>query len=465
MRIALVAAIVVATACTSPPPPPTPPSPTTSVLFPVGGEAYEPTVAFDPANPDRLIVAAMNGMPPVGKSTGILAWSSLDGGRTWRGEPLATPGPAGSAGPQLFGADVVAAFAADGTLLLASMSAVAESMGTYLSRVPGGFGSATSVPVFMNSRDSATGATTMYDKDWLLVDRREDSPHRNTVYLSTGALVMAALPEKLGSPWQGPLVSRIDLRTSRDGGLTFAPPVTVAADSAFSAQLAVTTGGALEVTYSRLVDKRGGAMGVFHRRSTDGGRTFGPAEPVAVMTGDTLLDSPVLASRPNGDLLACWSQGNRADDRSNRVRCATRPTGGTWSAPIPVEMAPPAGAAEAWPAVVGTDRAWYLGQFVVTEQRTEFVLYRSDHGGTFDRVAVLGSRDGVGLTHFCTNAVTPCRRSRPDGFTQGDYTALSVGGDRLAAAFVLPRIVGAKPDSGAVHVVVMPEPGLSGARR
>lgn len=55
---------------------------------------------------------------------------------------------------------------------------------------------------------------------------------------------------------------------------TFGPPATVSADSAFSAQLAVTPGGALEVTYARLVDMRGAAMGVFHRRSTDGGATF-----------------------------------------------------------------------------------------------------------------------------------------------------------------------------------------------
>lgn len=458
MRTVLVAAIVAATACTAP----TPPSPITSVLFPAGGEAYEPTVAIDPANPDRLIVAAMNGMPPVGKSTGIVAWSSLDGGRTWQGEALATPRLPGSTGPQVFGADVVAAFAADGTPLLASMSGVGESMGVFLSRAPGGFGSALAVPVFMNSRDSATGATTMYDKDWLLVDRREDSPHRGTVYLSTGAIVMAALPDKLGSPWQGPLISRIDLRASRDGGLTLDPPVTVSNDSAFSAQLAVTPGGALEVTYARLVDMRGAAMGVFHRRSTDGGATFGSAESVIVMTGDTLLDSPVLASRPNGDLLACWSQGNRADDRSNRVRCATRPAGGRWSAPRPVDPALPVGAAEAWPAVAGTDRGWYLAQFVVADERTEFVLYRSAGGAAFERVSVLGARDSVGLAHFCTNAVTPCRRSRPDGFTQGDYTALSVTGGRLAAAFVLPRALVPKPDSGAVHVAVMPEPASAG---
>jgi hypothetical protein len=460
MRIILVAAIGAA-ACTTPPPP----APVTSVLFPPGGEAYEPTVAIDPANPDHLIVAAMNGMPPVGKSTGINAWSSLDGGRTWQGAGLATPRLAGTAGPQVFGADVVAAFTADGTPLLASMSGVGESMGVFLSRVPGGFDSATAVPAFVNSRDSATGATTMYDKDWLIVDRRADSPRRGTVYLSTGAIVMAALPDKLGNPWQGPLVSRIDLRASDDGGLTFGPTVTVSADSAFSAQLAVTTGGALEVTYARLVDKRGAAMGVFHRRSTDGGATFGPEAPVAVMTGDTLLDSPVLAGRPNGDLLACWSEGNRADDRSNQVRCATRPAGGSWSASRPVDPALPAGVAEAWPALAGTDRGWYLGQFVVTASRTEFVLYRSDDGAAFERVGVLGAVDGVGLDHFCTNAVTPCRRSRPDGFTQGDYTALSVSGERLAAAFVLPRVLAPTPDSGAVHVTVMPEPAPGRARR
>jgi hypothetical protein len=66
--------------------------------------------------------------------------------------------------------------------------------------------------------------------------------------------------------------------------------------------------------------------------------------------------------------------------------------------------------------------------------------------------------DSLGLAHFCTNAVTPCRRSRSDSFTQGDYTALAAGGGRLAAAFVLPRVLSPRPDSGAVHVAVLPEP-------
>lgn len=458
MRAITSAALVLGAACAAPVPPTTPTPPATSVLFPPGGQGYEPTIAIDPENPDRLIAAAMNGMPPVGQSTGIVGWSSTDGGRTWQHAALATPRLPSDSGPQVFGADVVAAFAADGTPLLASMSGVGATMGVFLSRAPAALGEAAAAPVFLNWLDSATGATTMYDKDWLAVDRRPDSPHRGTVYLSTGALVMAALPDKLGSPWKGPLISHLDLRASRDGGRTFGPTVTIATDSAFGGQLAITPEGAVEATYARLVDMRGAATGVFHRRSTDGGSSFGPASPVVVMTGDTLLDSPVLAARPNGDLLACWSQGIRTDDRNNRVRCATRPAGGAWSMARAVDAALPAGAAEAWPAIAGTERGWYLAQFVVTEDRTEFVLYRSADGAGFERVAVLGGRDSLGLAHFCTNAVTPCRRSRPDGFTQGDYTALSVSGGRLAAAYVLPRVVTPKADSAAVHVTVMAEP-------
>jgi hypothetical protein len=124
-----------------------------------------------------------------------------------------------------------------------------------------------------------------------------------------------------------------------------------------------------------------------------------------------------------------------------------------------VDPALPTGAAEAWPTIVGTARGWYLMQFVVAASRTEMVLYRSDDGVKFERVVTLAARDGLGLDHFCVNSVTPCRRSRPDGFTQGDYATLVAGGGRLVAAYTLPRSLSPRPDSAAVHVSVLAEPG------
>src|SRR5205823_3602188 len=122
--------------------------------------------------------------------------------------------------------------------------------------------------------------------------------------------------------------------------------------SAFGGYLAVDPTGALEIAYIRLKTKDGGGDAVFHRRSLDGGKNFEPAVAIARMTGDTLLELPVIAARPNGDLLACWSQGVRANERTNRVRCANRKSGKTWSAPRDIESLLLSNVVAAWPAVV-----------------------------------------------------------------------------------------------------------------
>jgi hypothetical protein len=414
------------------------PTTTTTVLDAPEARVSEPTIAIDPLDPDRMMVAAMRGIPPVITSTGIRVWSSTDGGRSWTGAQLVTPRLSGDTGQQNFGADPVVRFAEDAAPLLVSMSQVGSRMATFVSRVVPDAANATTVRVFENLRDSLTGGTVFYDKPWLVVDRVEGSPHRGTVYASSGELVMSALPAKLGEPWAGPLVTRVVLAASRDGGRTFSAPVRVS-DSAFGGQLAVTAGGVLEVTYARLVNMQASGNAVFHRRSTDGGASFGPPETITVTAGDTLLDTPVLASRPNGDLLACWSQGVRTDERNNQVRCAVRAAGRPWSRLGAIDPTLPGDAAEAWPAIVGTDRGWYLMQYVVTSGRTEVVLYRSAEGVTYERMASLGNVEGLGFDRFCLNAVTPCRRSRSDGFAIGDYVSIAASRGRLAAAYVLPR--------------------------
>ena len=411
---------------------------TTVLDAPPGGEAFEPTLAIDPTDPNHIVAAAMRGIPPLRTSTGIWVWRSTDGGHTWAGGALAAPRFPGDTGAQVFGADVIAEFAAEGGALLASISGVGARMGTFVSRVPAAPDAATAAGVLENSRDSLTGRSVFYDKPWMTVDRLEGSPHRGSVYLSGGAIVMETMPARLGEPLKGPILTRVAVATSRDGGRTFSAP-TLVSDSAFAAQLAVTAGGALEVTYARLVNMQGSANAVFHRRSTDGGTTFGPPATVTTVSGDTLLDLPVLAARPNGDLLACWSQGVRTNERSNQVRCATRPASGVWSRPHPVDRTLPGDAAEAWPAVVGTDRGWYLMEYVVGPSRTEVILYRSTDGDAFERVASLAAMPGLGADRFCVNSVASCRRSSGDGFVMGDYISLAASQGRLAGAYILPR--------------------------
>jgi hypothetical protein len=51
---------------------------TTLLPAPPAGRAFEPTLAIDPANPDRMVAAAMRGILPHEPSTGIWTWSSID---------------------------------------------------------------------------------------------------------------------------------------------------------------------------------------------------------------------------------------------------------------------------------------------------------------------------------------------------------------------------------------------------
>lgn len=426
---------------------------TTPLPVPPNGVGYEPTIAIDPADPDHMIVAAMNGNPPVGKSTGAWLWRTRDGGRTWSVDTFPTPRPPGLRGDANFGADVVADFAADGSAIVASMSGVDTSMAAYLSRLPRELAQATTVQVFANFRDSLK-RSVFFDKPWLAVDRVEGSPYRGAVYLSSGALPMERLPEKLGSPWGGPLVAREEIAVSHDDGKTFSKGVTIS-DSAFAGQMFVGRGGRLDVTYGRIVNMSGSADAIFHRRSTDGGKTFSDQTPVVRMNGDTLLDLPVLAGRPNGDLLSCWSQGVRVRERENVTRCAVRRTEGEWSTPHTVDTTLAPNESSAWPAIVGTADGWFLLQYVVHSTSTDVALYKSADGEAFTKIATLKSAEELGPARFCVTSTTPCRRSRSDGFIIGDYVTLTARGNRLAAAFVLPRHAGGPPDSATVYVSII----------
>ena len=73
-------------------------------------------------------------------------------------------------------------------------------------------------------------------------------------------------------------------------------------------------------------------------------------------------------------------------------------------------------------------------------------------------ITILAANDSLGLDRMCLNAVTPCRRTRPETFSLGDYVALDAKGGRLAAAYVLPRRAGARPDSASIYVSVLAEP-------
>jgi hypothetical protein len=432
-------------------------TPRTTVLPPAaGGEAFEPTLAMDPANPDRMIAAAMYGVPFGRGGANIWVWRSTDGGRTWADGRLEPPRFPDLTVQPTFAADVIAGFTSDGDAVLGSMSDAPPLGGTFLTRVAGDSLAASSVGVYRNAIDSAAGRRVLHDKPWLVVDHGDESPRRGTVYISVSGITTGLGAAGPGVEWSL-LGSNLMVARSQDGGRTVSTPVVVADTSAFGGYLAVDRAGHLHVAYMRIKTRDGAGDAVFYRRSTDGGVTFEPPVTVAEMKADTLLELPALAARPNGDLLACWGQGLRTDERVNQVRCAAKPAGGQWGEPRPLEPALPPGTVPAWPAMVGTERGWYLLLYLADTARTQVALFRSADGASFSPVRTLATAEGLGLDRFCLNPSTPCRRTRSDGFSVGDYVTLTAARGRLAAAYVLPR-PGETPGGAAVFVTTLAEP-------
>ncbi|MEP7348092.1 MAG: hypothetical protein ABI877_22675 [Gemmatimonadaceae bacterium] len=432
--------------------------PTTTILPPAaGGEAFEPSIAIDPNNPNRLLVAAMYGVPFARGATGIWVWRSGDGGGSWADAPLDPPRMPDVDVTPTFAADVITGFGPDGSHLLVSKSDAPPLGGTFLSRFVIDSPSATSVPVYRNFVDSAAGHRVLHDKPWMIVDHGERSPYRSSIYLSVGAVTAGLGPAGVNVSWTL-LGSRQLLSFSRDSGRTFSSPTLVADSSAFGGYLAVGPSGSVEIVYVRLKNRDGAGDAVFHRRSTDGGVTFEPPVTVVNMRSDTLLELPTIAARPNGDLLACWAQGDRTDEQTNQVHCAARKSGEAWSAPYGLESSLPPDVVPAWPSIVGTERGWYLMLYLVGPTRTEVALFRSSGVRVFSKIATLSVTEGLGTDRFCVVSATACRRTRTDVFAIGDYVALAASRGRLAAAYVLPRTSGLPNGGAAIYVTTLVEP-------
>ncbi|HEY7565960.1 MAG TPA: hypothetical protein VH762_00195, partial [Gemmatimonadaceae bacterium] len=390
-------------------------------------------------------------------ATGIWVWRSSDGGRSWTDGPLEPPRMPGVGVMPTFAADVITAFAQDGSPLLASKADAPPLGGTFLSRFGSDIRTVTSVPVYRNFVDSAAGHRVLHDKPWLVVDHNERSPFRGSIYLSVGAVTAGLGAAGVNVNWtlRG---SQQLIAFSRDGGRTFSSPTVLGDSSVFGGYLTVGPAGSLEIVYVRIKNRDGSGDAVFHRRSIDGGVTFETPVTVVATRGDTLLELPAIAGRPNGDLLACWSQGTRSDERSNQVRCAVRKLGEEWSAPHSMESALSPDVVAAWPAIVGTERGWYLMLYLVGAARTEVALLRGETLGTLSKIATLSVMDGLGSDRFCVASATSCRRTRTDAFAIGDYVALASNRGRLAAAYVLPRTSASPGGGAAIYVSTMAEP-------
>jgi hypothetical protein len=217
--------------------------------------AFEPYIAADPTNPDRLAgvaiaPAAFECDPGAGCPVDTTLATSDDGGDTWRTRRL----------PETTSGDPVVAYRSDGIPYIAGLT---DRFGIFLQRdLPGG---------------EAAGYETLpvppgVDKPWLTVDR-----HDGTLYV----------------PYSGPTGERfrvgVLLQRSADGGRTWSPPAVVehgpvtfedgenVATIPVGAQVMLGTGEELAVAWvgaPGLQSLETGRAFVWIATSSDGGQTF-----------------------------------------------------------------------------------------------------------------------------------------------------------------------------------------------
>ena len=215
------------------------------------GNQAEVAAAVDPSDPSILLAGSNS-------THGTRAYGSVDGGATWT-----TTVPVPSTRRCVDVGDPAPAIEPDGRQLLATLVLGCRGAGgvsLVVSRRAGPTALWTTVEVSPSSR-------FFNDKPALAADAEPASPHRGRVYLA-----WSRAPR--GPPLQ------VVLTHSDDGGVTWAPPVTVGATSPTSpgqlfAGIGIGPAGTVYVVWADVF------RDLFVARSDDGGDTFGSPFHVA----------------------------------------------------------------------------------------------------------------------------------------------------------------------------------------
>ncbi len=378
---------------------------------------WEPHVAVDPDQPDRVVVSAMyrgqigEGERARGDCT-LFTWRSEDAGRKWSAPvaPFVTADrPAGR-----LGADVVLAFGTNKTCWFSGCDYDWKLPGTpsyssiKVARSDDG-GKTWDTPLAVTELDNVKNGKGLADKQWVAVDRG-GGKRAGTVYVAWTRIDDAA--------------GQLELRCAAlpPGGKAFTAGVPLAdpiplkhlQDAVHQVQLAVRPDGTLDAVWRRGDD----ANRIVHSLSTDGGATFSKPQPISADEKRGAGQFPALTATADGRLLAAW--GSEGD-----VFAAVH-SEGKWSAATPPAGERPDGVRLSHPAVAHTaDAVWVLAyRHEKTPARVRVVLYRSaDHGRTWEKYAVVANRDLTGGKRVAS---------------PGDYVGLTAAKGQLYAAYVLP---------------------------
>lgn len=372
--------------------------------------AFEPHLAIDPANPDRIVVAAQYG---VGYNRGgrkIWTWTSGDGGASWSGATMPIPVP-----NAVLAADAVTGFDREGRAVLVFLATdSAFRGGAALTRTgPEDLQFGPARIVVPDRFDQGEGPI---DKGWLAIDRAPTSPFAGAIYLSWH--VMRLLPERQ-------VESTLWLNQLR--GDRWGEPTRIGTN--FGSQVETRSTGVIDLVFGSSDDRT-----LLHTTSDDGGRTVAAPDTVVVLPDSLGLEGPTIAIESGDTVAVCWSEGRRGAGSGHAVACARMGGNGPWSPPN--RIAPPAGGSIGFPAIAASPEGLWLLAYRSDSASTTVELFRSVGGAGFQPERSLASRP-FGGSRFCPAPGAPCRRDTTAYFP-GDYFGLAVADRRVAAAYTLP---------------------------
>jgi hypothetical protein len=405
----------------------------------------EVSIAINPTNPDHVIAVMMQAGAPGEPRVTNYAYSSYDGGTTWRRDR------AHNADGRVQGDDAVV-FGRDGTAYHSYIAFDGIRVerpdrawsGIFVRSSRDGRSWTTPVAVV----DHINTAVPFEDKPWIGVDRGASSPHRGNVYVAWTRFDVYGSANPVHR-------SRIMFSRSRDGGRTFSTPLEIsdetgdARDSDNTIEGVVPVAGANGNVYLAWA----GPKGVVFDKSTDGGWTFGKDVHVSDMPGG--WDAPVpglerhngmpvtavdLSGGPNtGTIYVNWIDERHGD--LDVFVAASKDQGVTWSAPVRVND-DPRGAAQmfTWLAVDPVDGALNL---VFHDRRGQ--------SGTMTGVTLARSVDG-GRTFVNYPLSQPAFDCCAASSFFGDYNGIDAYGGRVVAAF--PVLTGIAGDHQLVRAAI-----------
>lgn len=262
--------------------------------------------------------------------------TSTDRGRTWTETFL--PGTTlNTGGPHRAVTDASVAYDARHDVWLVSMLAMDGPSGTPVLTSRSTDGGRTWA-------DPVTTVTGSADKNWVVCDNHESSPHYGNCYTQYGDND----------------ASELRMTTSADGGRTWSPPA-AAADHArgSSGQPVVRTDGAVVVPYLNQGDTEVRAFG-----STDGGASWTASTLVSPLShhhvAGGLKEYPLPSAEVDaaGTVYLVWSDCRfRTGCPANDIVLSTSRHGQTWSEPVRVPAGPRHGTADHFVPGIGVDPA------------------------------------------------------------------------------------------------------------